>query len=104
MSKGSSKPGKRRGIISRRKKRISKKGKELIGALNIETGEDLMPELLAKKERKPRGPVSEATKEKLRAKAKARHAAKLLDPNYKPKSVKVKKERKKKVGHLTKSG
>ena len=75
--------------------------KELIGALNIETGEDLMPDLLAKKERKPRGPVSEATKEKLRAKAKARHAAKLVDPNYKPKSVKVKKERKKKVGHLT---
>ena len=45
--------------------------------------------------------MSEATKEKLRATALARHAAKLLDPNYKPKSVKVKKERKKKVGHLT---
>ena len=45
--------------------------------------------------------MSEATKEKLRVKAKARHAAELLDPNYKPKSVKVKKERKRKVGHLT---
>ena len=63
--------------------------KELLGALNIETGEDLMPELLAKKERKPRGPVSEATKEKLRVKAKARHAAKLLDSNYKSKGKPV---------------
>ena len=56
--------------------------KQLIGALNIETGEALMPELLAKKERKPRGPVSEATTEKLRAKAKARHAEKMKDPEY----------------------
>ena len=41
------------------------------------------------KERKPRGPVSEATKEKLRVKAKARHAAKLLDSNYKSKGKPV---------------
>ena len=38
-----------------------------------------MPELLAKKERKP---VSEATKTKLRAAAKARHAEKMKDPEY----------------------
>ena len=57
-----------------------------------------MPELAAKKERKARGPVSEATKEKLRAAAHSRHAAKLLDPNYKPKEE---KKRKRKIGHLT---
>ena len=57
-----------------------------------------MPELLAKKVTKARGPMSEATKEKLRATAHARHAAKLLDPNYKPKE---KKQRKRKIGHLT---
>ena len=96
FEQGLIKARKKEGDYFKKKKRISKKGlkKELIGALNIETGEDLMPDLLAKKERKPRGPVSEAPKEKLRAKALARHAAKLLDPNYKPKSVKVKKEKK----------
>ena len=63
----------------------------------------MMVDILAKKERKARGPVSEATKENLRTAVKARHAAKLLDPNYKPKEkpVKVKRERKKKIGHLT---
>ena len=87
------------GELFQEEKRISKKGlkKKLLGALNIETGEDLMPDLIATKERKPRGPVSEATQEMLRAKALTRHAAKLLDPNYKPKSVKVKKEKKKKL-------
>ena len=67
--------------------------KEHIGALNIETSEDLMPAILVKKERKARGPVSEATKEKLRATAHERHAAKLLDSNYKH------KEKRKKRGH-----
>ena len=84
------------GDFFKKKKRISKKGlkNELLGALNIETDEDTMHELLAKKERKARGPVSDSTKEKLRAKAKARHAAKLLDPIYKPKEKPVKVRRK----------
>ena len=51
FEQGLIKARKKEGDYFKKKKRISKKGlkKELIGALNIATGEDLMPELLAKK-------------------------------------------------------
>ena len=84
FKQGLIKAKKSEGDFFKKKKRISKKGlkKELIGALNIETGEDLMPELLAKKERKR---VIGETKAKLRAAAKATHEAKMNDPEYKAK-------------------